>query len=250
MAASGQRVAERKQSGEETSHSTSPMSFTSMEEFKLKTDCLHLRNGYDWLDKLLSCDGQTDTLTRNASETCDKSVMPLKLSDTNPFKADVDKDFGTDVRCKEPRSHIHNHRGDPPAVPLIATIATPSTNPFAAAHSGSFIHSTPVPCHSPRPMGSHSHRTDDNSLKNVNNVEMPSQSPLPIYEQHKSHARRPHSKRHQVSSESEDEYDSRERIPILRPGQYDGTTPGGNSCTGLRAARRRTAGLKRPRAFS
>ena len=32
-------------------------------------------------------------------------------------------------------------------------------------------------------------------------------------------------KSHQLSSESEDDYDPRERVPTLRPGQYDGTTP-------------------------
>ena len=32
-------------------------------------------------------------------------------------------------------------------------------------------------------------------------------------------------KSHQPSSESEDDYEHQERVPILRPGQYDGTTP-------------------------
>ena len=225
MAASSQRlVTERKQSlhGKVTTHSTRPMSFTAMEEVEIKTDCLHLKNEYDWLDNLFSCDGQTDVLTRNASETCDIPIRPLKLSDTNPFKADVERDYGTDVRCKEPCSHMHNHGGYTPAVPLIPTVATPSMNPFATAHSGSYIHSTPVSCH---PTGPQSHSPYGNSLKNVNNAAMPLQPPLPIYEPHKSRVRRPCSIRHHASSESEDEYDSRERIPTLRPGQYEGTTP-------------------------
>src|SRR4029434_5575229 len=83
-------------------------------------------------------------------------------------------------------------------------------------------HSTPVSCH---PTGPQSHSPYGNSLKNVNNAAMPLQPPLPIYEPHKSRVRRPCSIRHHASSESEDEYDSRERIPTLRPGQYDGTTP-------------------------
>ena len=55
MAASSQRlVTERKQSlhGKVTTHSTRPMSFTAMEEVEIKTDYLHLKNEYDWLDNL------------------------------------------------------------------------------------------------------------------------------------------------------------------------------------------------------
>src|SRR4029434_8843445 len=105
-----------------------------------------------------------------------------------------------DVRCKEPCSHMHNHGGYTPAVPLIPTVATPSMNPFATAHSGSYIHSTPVSCH---PTGPQSHSPYGNSLKNVNNAAMPLQPPLPIYEPHKSRVRRPCSIRHHASSESE-----------------------------------------------
>ncbi|XP_063050302.1 uncharacterized protein LOC134445147 [Engraulis encrasicolus] len=52
-------------------------------------------------------------------------------------------------------------------------------------------------------------------------------APSPKCEQRQTsrHARRPRSVHYQPSSESEDDHDTRERIPTLRPGQYDGTTP-------------------------
>lgn len=45
------------------------------------------------------------------------------------------------------------------------------------------------------------------------------------YERAKTRVCQPHRAHCQPSSESEEDFDSRERVPTLRPGQYDGSTP-------------------------
>ncbi|XP_062374552.1 uncharacterized protein LOC134062534 isoform X1 [Sardina pilchardus] len=234
MAAFDRRhVKEYKQSplGKVTSHSPRPMSFTEMHEVEIQTDGLHIRDDNEGYNDPFSYDGQIGVLTQNESETC---YIPIKLSDHNPFKADVERDYGTDVRCKESCSHMH-HFGTPTR-PLHVNVATPSTNPFTTAHSGSFSHSTPASYHPPRPAGPQSRSHFSNSQKNVtythplqqdDNTGMQLAPPHSIYEPHKSRARGQNSRsvHHQASSGSEDDYDSRERVPTLRPGQYDGTAP-------------------------
>lgn len=88
-----------------TSHSVRPMSFTAVKETEIKTDCLQIRNENEGHYNFFSCDGQMDA---NASETCYIPTQPLKLSDTNPFKVDVERGCWADVRCKEPCSHIYH----------------------------------------------------------------------------------------------------------------------------------------------
>ena len=233
MAASSQRLAAESKHmfREMTSHSNPSMSLTAVDEVEIKTEYStknRRQNNPFFLEE------ETDTLTQNASEISYFPIQPLKLSDTNPFKNDVLRDCGTDVRCRDPCSHVHTDEVcRQPAVPLAATVAMPSTNPFGSAHPGRFIHSTPVSCHPPNLSGSQWHTPGCNALKDIDpgdtlqqndNPGIQIEPPLPKCEQRKSRVCRPHPTR-QPSSESEDDYDYRERVPTLRPGQYDGTTP-------------------------
>lgn len=73
-----------------------------------------------------------------------------------------------------------------------------------------------------------------NQLNDINYGHLPEQRPDQAVqlkdsptkcEQHRAHTRQLHHAHYQLSSESEEECDHRERVPNLRPGQYDGTTP-------------------------
>lgn len=112
--------------------------------------------------------------------------------------------------------------------------ATNVTNPFSPAHLRNFIKTTPLSCHPTCPTCPELHTSCCNQLNDINYGHLPEQGPDQTVqlsgsptkcERHKARTCQFHHACHQLSSESEEEHDDRERVPTLRPGQYDGTTP-------------------------
>ncbi|XP_077362008.1 uncharacterized protein LOC144006828 [Festucalex cinctus] len=138
------------------------------------------------------CDASCASTCVNGEEL----LTPPQLSRTNPF---IDDDC-----C---RLHSTNSMHDYSApTPQAKTIYS---NPFVSAHLGSFVHSTPAP-------------NKFMECEQINAVDRQENLACP---QCHSGQGRTHKSFRQPRSDSDDDDDPRERIPTLRPGQYDGSTP-------------------------
>ncbi|XP_036001790.1 uncharacterized protein LOC118565513 [Fundulus heteroclitus] len=223
-----------------TSHSNPFMTLTAVNESQgeIKKDYINIKNYKYACYNPFCCEEEPVEMRQRVTETPHEPTQP-RLSGTNPFLgANMDsyclQDNVADIQSPEPCFRVHNHQT--PALPhnLAATVATPHTNPFSPAHLGSFIQSTPANYYSSYSVcpGPTTHCCDlikDNNYGQIAG-RCPSQT-VPLKdisskcEKARTHIRQPHRERYQLSSESEEDYDIRERVPTLRPGQYDGTTP-------------------------
>nr|XP_061825306.1 uncharacterized protein LOC133612154 [Nerophis lumbriciformis] len=171
---------------------------------------------------------------KNAAAEVPRELIRPKFSSTNPFiKSREDSGcYQRDVADIKSNSCFHKHQPDN-FIPPPAAIATPHSNPFSRAHQESYIHSTPQTCGPPAPTCLCLDTTCPSTSKDINYGHLSgpghSQSVKLMGSLRKSGQPglqgAPCSALHQPSSESEDDYDPRERVPTLRPGQYDGTTP-------------------------
>ncbi|XP_026022288.1 uncharacterized protein LOC113021785 [Astatotilapia calliptera] len=134
-----------------------------------------------------------------------------QFSRTNPF---VDAECRSYGRERNTGSSMNYYPAPTPQM----KIHYPDSNPFSSAHMDSFVHSTPA---------------QFNAMLNTPMQCMPSSSLNEaisygeITAQHKPRSK-PGKTRcvpRQPLSDSEEDGDTRERVPTLRPGQYDGTTP-------------------------
>ncbi|CAL8360385.1 unnamed protein product [Merluccius merluccius] len=177
---------------------------------------------------------------RHAAAPCE--LIQPKFSSRNPFINSEEDSYcfqgGVANRQSDSCSHVHNHQPHVPPlklhnfIPQPAAIATPHSNPFSS-DQGSYIHSTPkigcppawcTTCAPPALL----------HQKSINHGHLPEpghgqtmtlKGSFRKGEPPKSQGAKPCSALYQPSSESEDDYDHRERVPTLRPGQYDVTTP-------------------------
>lgn len=226
---------------EATSYSNPFMTLTAVNEnvVEMKTDYMSGGNKEFGHFNPFICNEEPVAVKPGVTEALHKLPWP-KLSNTNPFiETDEDiccshgcvADSWSDGSCfHAPGQPIHNlplklHHA---TTPLAATAANLHTNPFSPAHRGSFTQSTPIPTCSGL------HGLCCNSPKDTNYGHLPEQAhaqtlllkgPFTKCKQPKSRAQQLHSTHHQLSSESEEDYDHRGTVPTLRPGQYHGTSP-------------------------
>lgn len=154
-----------------------------------------------------------------------------KFSSTNPF---VDKKYcfhDCDILNQAPCHHVYKPQIQPQPLKLQQAATSPAAalgNPFSSAHMRSFCQSTPVPCHPPCPTCPGLQALCCSLPLDLDCEYLPEQNPGPTMQLKSPPPKpvRPKSRtRYQITSDSEDDYDQRERVPTLRPGQYDGTTP-------------------------
>lgn len=135
------------------------------------------------------------------------------FSPTNPFLKDIIEGHGTFMSpcCEAPQA-----------------VATPHSNPFRSAHQNSFVQSTPhlFPRSSPHVQCSLPEiNKSENVCGRLSEQTVPMKGVCDREQKSKQHVQQKSGSRRRLSSESEEEADFMERIPTLRPGQYDGTTP-------------------------
>lgn len=140
------------------------------------------------------------------------------FASTNPFvsgSAARDNDCFYDCDLVGVPCHHQTH-----SQPMLLT-----TNPFSSAHMGSFAQSTPISNNSPHSRcADPQHTIYCNPPIGINPAETDN-AQTAIWRGPYSKRELSGSRRRQPSSDSEDDYEYRERVPTLRPGQYDGSTP-------------------------
>lgn len=129
-------------------------------------------------------------------------------SSTNPFLVAASQGHGA---AGVPGVFMHLY----PAPNVPVGVHYVETNPFSTVHVGSFVHSTPV---APKPEVKtlpmlHPYINTEESVKHGH-----ADSNHPFYSSRSA-------PRHPSPSDSDEDYDRRERVPTLRPGQYDVSTP-------------------------
>uniref|UniRef100_A0AAV2K8I4 RNA-directed DNA polymerase n=1 Tax=Knipowitschia caucasica TaxID=637954 RepID=A0AAV2K8I4_KNICA len=197
--------------GQETNYSNPFMSFTNVEdnwqgavetyERKAERKCDHYNP--------FLCDESCANTLANGEDLFAPFDSPARYAPTNPF-------FGANSQ-----SHGSVERPDIKIVPYPAPVMPLKghyevTNPFATAHMGSFVHSTPAtskPAASTLPM--------PYDLINPDVTVKHGHFPVPGL----SSPTRESRSMPRAASDSDEDYNPKERVPTLRPGQYDGSTP-------------------------
>ncbi|KAG1925231.1 thy-1 membrane glycoprotein [Pimephales promelas] len=159
------------------------------------------------------CDDSCTITLANGEDLFAPFDSPAHFSPTNPFCRGNSQSQGP---VKSPDMHIFTYPA--PEMPFKGNYEV--TKPFAKVHMGNFVHSTPAiskPEASTFPMP-HSSINPDMTVKHGH---FPLGQPSPSSPKHKSHS----AARQPPLSDSDEDYNSKERVPTLRPGQYDGSPP-------------------------
>ncbi|KAM3623655.1 uncharacterized protein V6R79_013858 [Siganus canaliculatus] len=226
-----------------TSYSNPFMTLTAVDESEagVNVDYVNERNkGHEHCNPFL-CVNEPAVVRRKVTETLYEPPQP-KLQSTNPFVAASVDNYCVQDGVANMQSDscflVHNHQSHTKqvkphhtAMPPAVSVTIPYSNPFHPAHAGSFIQSTPVSCYPPCSTCPELHSSCYDPPRDIYyghvSEKKRSQASQSCFrnERPKSRARQSHHAHYQRSSGSEEDDDSRERVPILRPGQYDGTTP-------------------------
>ena len=194
--------------GEETNYSNPFMSLTNIEDDKQGTVEAYGRRAErkcEHYNPFLCNEGCAANTQANGGDVFVPPQRPAQFSPTNPF-------YEADIQSHGPTKY-------PNVFNMAHNVQFPDTNPFTTAHLESFVHSTPatakteastLPVH-------YQCNYDEKCNKNEHLSSSHLRQPSPL----KSHSAlcKP------LLSDSDEDYDPRERVPTLRPGQYDGSTP-------------------------
>lgn len=201
--------------GRETNYSNPFMSLTNVEDSSHGTVKAYERKAerkHKHYNPFLCDESCTNTLA-NGEDLFAPFDSPAHFSPTNPFCRGNSQSHGSVGR---PDSHIFAYSA--PDMPFKGHYEV--TNPFANAHIGSFVQSTPAiskPEASTLPMPC-SFINPDMTVKHGH---FPLHQPCPSSPTRKSRF----ASRQPPLSDSDEDYNPKERVPTLRPGHYDGSTP-------------------------
>ncbi|XDV42613.1 hypothetical protein PO909_011242 [Leuciscus waleckii] len=201
--------------GRETNYSNPFMSLTNVEDNSQGTVKAYERKAerkHEHYNPFLCDESCTNTLA-NGEDLFAPFDSPAHFSPTNPFCRGNSQSHSSAGR---PDIHIFTYPA--PDRPFKGHYEV--TNPFANAHMGSFVQSTPAiskPEASTLPMP-YSFINPDMTVKHGH---FPLRQPCPSSPTRKSRS----ASRQPPLSDSDEDYNPKERVPTLRPGQYDGSTP-------------------------
>lgn len=206
--------------GQETTYSNPFMSLTNVQgneqgtvgayERRTERKCEHYNP--------FLCDESCANTLANGEDLFPPFDRPAPFPPTNPF-------FGADSQSHGPVGGLDVYMPPCTAPNMSSKVQYADTNPFAAAHMGSFVQSTPVarkgetstlpmlhPCINPEETAKHEHSSLSHPCHSCHlTLSSPSKSCS--------------TPRWPPPSDSDEDYDPKERVPTLRPGQYDGSTP-------------------------